>query len=65
MQTIQENMKTMRGMVGSMMMGGESKQRPETLEKRLDMTQMMMEQMIQHDQMMGSISVKWPNSREL
>jgi len=66
MQTMQENMKAMRGMGGPMMMGGQKggamggdpKQRQEMMEKRMDMMQMMMEQMMQHDQMMQPMPMK-------
>jgi hypothetical protein len=55
MQTMQENMQTMHGMGGPMMMGGkpgatgpgmmggDPKQRQEMMEKRIDMMQMMMQ----------------------
>ena len=67
MQTMQENMKAMRGMGGPTMMGGQKgggiksagpTQRPEMMEQRMDMMQMMMEQMVQHDQMMQSTPAK-------
>ena len=59
-QTMMENMKAMRGMGGSMMMGGDQKGGPmkgETggragsMEQRMDMMQMMMEHMMQREQM--------------
>jgi len=46
-QAMQENMKAMRGMGGPMMM-----------EQHMDMMQMMMEQMVQHGQMMQSMPAK-------
>ena len=64
MQTMQENMKAMRSMGGPMMkgggmamgdkkgggmMGGDVKTRQDGMEKRMDMMQMMMEQMMQRD----------------
>jgi len=63
MQTMQENMKAMRSMGGPMMKGGmamgdkksgamaggDMKMRQEGMEKRMDMMQMMMEQMMQRD----------------
>lgn len=64
MQTLQENMKAMRSMGGPMMRrdrmapsdkmgagtsGGDMKMRQEKMEKRMDMMQMMMEQMMQRD----------------
>jgi len=67
MQAMQENMKAMRGMGGPTMMGGQKgggiksagpTQRPEMMEQRMDMMQMMMEQMVQHDQMMQSTPAK-------
>ncbi len=76
MQTMQENMKMMRGMGGPMMMGsgqsggmmmdgkkggmteGDMMKRHEMMEKRMDMMQMMMEQMMRHDQAMGSMPAK-------
>ena len=70
MQAMQENMKTMRGLGGPMMMasgqrGGTAKgdhkhaapgdmKHHEMMEKRMDMMQMMMEQMMQHDQAVES-----------
>ncbi len=60
MQAMQEGMKTMRGMSGTMqgMMepkegtgsgtGGEGPMSPEMMERRVNMMQMMMEQMMQH-----------------
>ncbi len=73
MQTMQENMKAMRGMngptmmgmmgskpgaTGHGMMGGDPKQQQEMMGRRMDMMQMMMEQMIQHDQMRESVPAK-------
>ena len=64
MQTMQENMKTMRGMGGPMMMGGgpmagmDPKNQQEMMGHRMDMMQMMMEQMMQHDQAMDSMPAK-------
>jgi hypothetical protein len=73
MQAMQDNMKTMRGMGGPMMMGGgqaggmgmgkgtaggDMVKRYDLMENRMDMMQMMMEQMMQHDQMMQSIPAK-------
>jgi hypothetical protein len=67
MQAMQENMTAMRGMGGPQMMGGQNggammdadpKQRQEIMEKRMDMMQMMMEQMMQHNQMMGAMPAK-------
>lgn len=54
MQTMQETMKAMRSMGGPMMPGGrmksgDVKMRQEAMEKRMDMMQMMMEQMMQRD----------------
>lgn len=61
MQTMQKNMTAMRSMGGPTMnmMGGKSgsmmnmepKQREEHMQRRMDMMQMMMEQMMQHEQM--------------
>jgi len=59
-QTMMENMKAMRGMGGSMMMGGDQKGGPMkgeaggrtgSMEQRMDMMQMMMEHMMQREQM--------------
>jgi len=67
MQSMQENMKTMRNMGGPMMMamgrqkdmaGGEMMQHQAMMEKRMDMMQMMMEQMLQHDQAMAPLLAK-------
>ena len=75
MQTMQENMKAMRGMGGPMMMdapkdrgmmGGKKgrmkdrdmMKRHAMMEKRIDMMQMMMEQMMQRDQAMESMPHK-------
>ena len=66
MQAMQENMKMMHGMGGPMMMGGkkdgmmdgEMMKRHDMTEKRMDMMQMMMEQMMQRDQAMGSMPAK-------
>jgi hypothetical protein len=67
MQAMQDNMKAMRGMGGPMMMGGQKgggmtsagpTQRTQIMEQRMDMMQMMMEQMVQHDQMMQSTPAK-------
>ena len=73
MQTMQENMKSMRGMGGPMMMGmtggkpgaagpgtmgGDPKQQQEMLGQRMDMMQMMMEQMMEHDHAMESMPAK-------
>ena len=73
MQTMQDNMKSMRGMGGPMMTGmmggkpgtsapgmmsGDPKHQQEMMEKRMDMMQMMMEQMMQHDQAMESMPTK-------
>jgi len=73
MQTMQENMKAMRGMggptmmgmmgskpsaTGPGMMGGDPKQQQEMMGRRMDMMQMMMEQMMQHDQMRESMPAK-------
>jgi len=72
MQTMQENMKAMRGMGGPMMKGGgmmmggkkggaadgHMMQRHEMIENRMDMMQTMMEQMMQHVQMMGPMPSK-------
>lgn len=63
MQAMQENMKAMRGMCGPMgsgqpggmsmgkhkdMKGGDMMKQHDMMEKRMDMMQMMMEQMVQH-----------------
>ena len=66
MQAMQENMQAMHGMGGPMMMGaqkggmkdGDMMKRYELMEKRIDMMQMMMEQMMQHDLMMQSMPTK-------
>ena len=76
MQSMQENMKTMRNMGGPMMIGsgqsggmmamgrqkdmagGEMMQHQAMMEKRMDMMQMMMEQMLQHDQAMAPMPAK-------
>ena len=66
MQAMQESMKAMRGMGGPMMMGGKKgamtdgdmMKRGDMTEKRMDMMQMMMEQMMQHDQMTESMPPK-------
>ena len=59
-QTMMENMKAMRGMGGSMMMGGDQKGGPMAgqaggragaMEHRMDMMQMMMDHMMQREQM--------------
>lgn len=59
-QTMMENMKVMRGMGGSMMMGGDQKGGPMkgeaggragSMEQRMEMMQMMMEHMMQREQM--------------
>ena len=60
MQTMQENMKAMRNMGGPMMMGDkkggmkevDKTKRDDMADKRMDMMQMMMEQMLQRDQVM-------------
>ncbi len=56
---------TMMGMMGSKpgatgpgMMGGDPKQQQEMMGRRMDMMQMMMEQMMQHGQMMESTPAK-------
>ena len=58
MTAMQENMKAMRGMGGPMMKGGgehggmkdgDMMKRHEMMANRMDMMQMMMEQMMQHD----------------
>ena len=43
---------------GGAMMNADPKQRQDMLEKRMDMMQMMMEQMMRHNQMMGSMPTK-------
>ena len=68
MPGMQENMKAMRGMGGhtmmgggehgGMMKGGDMKPRQETMEKRMDMMELMMEQMMQRDQAMQSMPAK-------
>lgn len=73
MQAMQENMKAMHSMGGPMMagmmgskpgtkgpgaMGGDPKQQQEMLGQRMDMMQMMMEQMLQHDHAMESMPAK-------
>ena len=66
MQAMQGNMKMMHGMGGPMMMGGkpgatgsgmpggDPKRQQEMMGQRMDMMQMMMEQMVQHQQMRES-----------
>jgi periplasmic protein CpxP/Spy len=70
MQAMQENMKMMHGMgggqPGGMMMGtkkdgmtdGDMMKRQELMEKRMDIMQIMMDQMMQRDQMMQSMPAK-------
>ena len=73
MQSMQEGMNMMRGMGGPMMMGmmggkpgatgpgmmgGDPKQQQEMLGRRMDMMQMMMEQMMQHDHAMQQLPSK-------
>lgn len=68
MQTMQKNMTAMRGMGGPTMgmMGGKGgpmmnmdpKQREDFLQRRIDMMQMMMEQMMQHEQMEAPVPAK-------
>ena len=66
MQAMQENMKAMRGMGGPMMKGGQKDgmkdgdmmKHQEMMGNRMDMMQMMMEQMMQHDQAMESMPAK-------
>ena len=68
MQTRQKNMTAMRGMGGPTMgmMGGKGgpmmnmdpKQREDFLQRRIDMMQMMMEQMMQHEQMEAPVPAK-------
>ena len=73
MQAMQENMKAMHSMGGPMMTGmmgnkpgmkgpgamrGDPKQQQEMMGKRMDMMQMMMEQMMQHDQAMESMPAR-------
>ncbi len=74
MQTMQESMQAMHGMCGPMLMGdgqsggaksghkhttrGDMTQRQEIMEKRMDMMQMMMEQMMQHEQAIQSMPAK-------
>jgi len=64
MQAMQANMKMMRGMGGPMMMGGgpmagmDPKNQQEMMGHRMDMMQMMMEQMMQHQQMMQPAPAK-------
>ena len=66
MQSMQENMKAMHGMGGPMMMAdkkggmteGDMMKRHEMMEKRVDMMQMMMEQMMQHNQAIESMPGK-------
>ena len=58
MRAMHANMEMMRGMGGSMMMGGDMTKRHEMMEKRMDMMQMMMEQMTQHEQMMQPMPAK-------
>jgi hypothetical protein len=73
MQTMQENMKTMRSMGGLMMVGStavwqwaatktmagsDTMQHHAMMEKCMDMMQMMMEQTMQHDQITESMPVK-------
>ena len=66
MQAMQATMQMMRGMGGSMMMSGKKHgmtdgdmmNRHEMTEKRMDMMQMMMEQMIQRDQATESMPHK-------
>ena len=67
LQTMQENMKAMHGLgdpmmmsgpKGGPMMSGDPTQREEMMEKRMDMMQMMREQMMQHTQMMESMPAK-------
>ncbi|MCK9382459.1 MAG: hypothetical protein M0P95_15525 [Sulfuritalea sp.] len=63
MQTMQENMQTMHGMDGAMMKGDKKHgmagsammQHHAMTEKRLDMMQTMMEQLMQHQQAMESM----------
>jgi hypothetical protein len=70
MQAMQENMKMMHGMrsgqPGGMMMGarkdgmkeGDMMKHHEMMEKRMDMMQVMMDQMMQRDHMMQSMPAK-------
>ena len=74
MQAMQENMKSMRSMGGAMMMGGKKDgmasgdhkgmaggdmmKHHSMMENRMDMMQMMMEQMMQRDQAMESMHAK-------
>jgi len=66
MLAMQENMKAMHGMGGPMMMDdqkggmkdGDMMKRHAMMEKRMDMMQMMMEQMMQHDHAMESMPAK-------
>ncbi len=64
MQAMQENIKTMRSMGGPMMTGGATMDDRKNMaggammEKRMDMMQMMMEQMLQHDHAMESMPAK-------
>ena len=76
MQAMQENMKAMRGMGGSMMKGGgehggmkmggkkdgmkdgDMMKHHEMMGKRIDMMEMMMEQMMQRDKMKESMPAK-------
>lgn len=57
MQSMQDNMKMMHGMSGPMTMGDMMK-RHAMMEQRMDMMQMMMEQMMQRDQVMEPMPAK-------
>ena len=68
MPRMQENMKAMRGMGGrtmmgggvhgGMMKGGDMKPRREMMEKRMDMMELMMEQMLLRDLTKQSLPAK-------
>ena len=58
MQAMQANMKMMRGMGGGPMAGMDPKNQQEMMGHRMDMVQMMMEQMMQHQQMMQPAPAK-------
>ena len=60
MQAMQENMKAMHGMGGKKgdMKDGDMMKRHEMMGKRIDMMEMMMEQMMRRDQMKESMPTK-------
>ena len=60
MQAMQENMKAMHGMGGKKgdMKDGDMMKRHEMMGKRIDMMEMMMEQMMRRDQMKESMPAK-------